>query len=195
MKTMTRLFRGLFAALFSLMFALGVSHAEALTPYDAAHELYAAGMGNLVEPISPAGLVTTNSIPLGFLIESNGDLMGVLIDFNGDFSVSEVTGYTDFIPLTLTMITGTGAEEPEITSFTPVDLAGFGDAQGVHNYVLSSLFNTLDSYMRGYADKVNGPAGVNVRIDFYMWIDAHDDPLYMGAVEIPEYFMTLFQNF
>jgi hypothetical protein len=138
------------------------------------------------------------------LLVSLGETSAVaLIDFDaGDFTQAEAQQLTGLLQLGALLLpqllAGQGLNlSPNVTVFTPSQMAGFGlgDADDANSFIVTyfALFG-VDAYIKAVATKVQPPQGVttgqNIRLDLYLLapgLGALGSQLsYVGSVEVQE---------
>lgn len=136
------------------------------------------------------GSALASGTPLAFII-TTGDSkpIAVLVDFDSEYSDELISSGTSL--LQSLMEEYASSLDATVTIMTAEELGGM-DADSLHNSVLSML-DDLKMYLYVKATKVNNTeSGSNLRFDFRMYTSRLPFGLYVGALEVNEYLLTMF---
>ncbi|WP_028323903.1 hypothetical protein [Desulfatirhabdium butyrativorans] len=136
------------------------------------------------------GRAQASGTPLAFII-TTGDSkpIAVVVNFNSQYSDDLISSGTSL--LQSLMEEYASSLDATVTVMTSEELGGM-DADSLHNSVLSML-DEMKMYLYVKATKVNNAeSGSNLRFDFRMYTSRLPIGLYVGALEVNEYLLTMF---
>jgi outer membrane lipoprotein-sorting protein len=144
----------------------------------------------LVLMMVAGGSAQASGTPLAFII-TTGDSkpIVVLVNFNSEYSDALISSGTSL--LQSLMEEYASSLDATVVVMTAEDFGGM-DADSLHNSVLS-LLGDFQIYLYAKATKVNNAeSGSNLRFDFRMYTSRIPIGLYVGALEVDEYLLTMF---
>lgn len=123
-------------------------------------------------------ITTGESKPIVAVVNFNSQYSDDLINSGTSLMQSLIEEYASSLNATVTVMTA--------------EALGGMDADSLHDSVLSML-DDLQMYLHVKATKVsNAESGSNLRFDFHLYTSKMPGGLYVGALEVNEYLLTMF---